>query len=255
MSQQCSFKNNSPCGSSQYYASSEEVIHILKCEKPVSQHLRGLSCDTDSQIPEGNNLGIYLRRQQGGCKSTFHPKNSHAKVERGIQVQVAKEIWMESGVFIPVGAGQEINSQNICSMDKEESQNKSDKFSSIVAMKILSESFEPITSQLTKKWEETSKSARSYYTKKARECIELVLSIMAPCQEDILLEKIQINSTQEIKLDNMTARVMEAFQNTSDSRTKTQILSIIVNNHTKTELQTLIPGLTINKIDSARKKC
>ncbi|CAC5384208.1 RNF1_2 [Mytilus coruscus] len=121
------------------------------------------------------------------------------------------------------------------------------------AMKILSESFEPITSQLTKKWENTSKSARSYYTRKARECIELVLSIMAPCQEDILLEKIQINSTQEIKKDNMTASVMEAFQNSSDSRTQTQILSIIVNNHTKTELQTLIPGLTINKIDSARK--
>ncbi|VDI18965.1 Hypothetical predicted protein [Mytilus galloprovincialis] len=327
MSQQCSFKNNSPCGSSQYYASSEEVIHILKCEKPVSQHLRGLSCDTDLQIPEGllilyrygnysldsstlekyicpkhrDNLGIYWRRQQRRCQSTFHPTNSHAKVERGIQVQVAKEIWMESGVYIPVGAGicnacrrkhlprseegkkiiqrdidQEIDSQDICSMDTEQSQSQSDKFSSIAgntqnssqdwyelqktpreklnaAMKILSESFEPITSQLTKKWEETSKSARSYYTKKARECIELVLSIMAPCQEDILLEKIQINSTQEIKLDNMTASVMEAFQNTSDSRTQTQILSIIVNNHTKTGLQTLIPGLTINKIDSARK--
>ncbi|CAC5399407.1 unnamed protein product [Mytilus coruscus] len=118
-------------GSSQYYASSEEVIHILKCEKPVSQHLRGLSCDTDLQIPEGllilyrygnfsldsstlekyiypkhrDNLEIYWRRQQRRCQSTFHPTNSHAKVERGIQAQVAKEIWMESGVYIPVGAG------------------------------------------------------------------------------------------------------------------------------------------------------
>ncbi|CAC5384685.1 unnamed protein product [Mytilus coruscus] len=288
-----------------------------------SQHLRGLSCDTDLQIPEGllilyrygnfslnsstlekyicpkhrDNLGIYWRRQQRRCQSTFHPTNSHAKVERGIQAQIAKEIWMDSGVYIPVGAGicnacrrkhlptseeskkfiqrdidqfmrfsacsntyslqedsfsqtsngQEISSQNICSMDTDESQSQSDKFSSIA------ESFEAINSQLTKNWENTSKSARSYYTRKARECIELVLSIMAPCQEDILLEKIQINSTQEIKKDNMTASVMEAFQNTSDSRTQTQILSIIVNNHTKTELQTLIPGLTINKIDSARK--
>ncbi|CAC5403888.1 unnamed protein product [Mytilus coruscus] len=118
MSQQCSFKNKSPCGSSHYYASSEEVIHILKCEKPISQHLRGLSCDTDLQIPEcllilyryGNfsldssTMSTLEKRQQRRCHSTFHPTNSNAKVERGIQAQIAKEIWMDSGVGIPVGA-------------------------------------------------------------------------------------------------------------------------------------------------------
>ncbi|XP_062600965.1 uncharacterized protein LOC134262593 [Saccostrea cucullata] len=123
-------------------------------------------------------------------------------------------------------------------------------------MRILSDSFEPLQSQLTNEWNTLSTSMKSYYSRKAQECVDLILSIIAPGQETFLLDSIQkkfTRNSEKLELDSVTKSVIDAYNKVTDSRTQTQILSVIVNNFTKTDLQKLIPGLTVFKIDSARK--
>ena len=123
-------------------------------------------------------------------------------------------------------------------------------------MEILSSTFQPLQSQLQKPWNSISNSMRSYYSKKTFECVEIVLSIIAPNQECFLLESMykKFSKTQEMcEIDQTTKTIINAYNNVTDSRTQTQILSLIVNSFTKAELQKLIPGISLFKIDSARK--
>lgn len=125
-----------------------------------------------------------------------------------------------------------------------------DRFNS--AMKMLSSSFEPLKCQLSTPWETLNRNSKSYYLRKARESIYLVLNVIAPGQEESLLKTIQENEKQH-PIDSTTRCIIDAFHNARNSRTQIQILSLIVNNFTKLELQTMNPGLSVSKIDSARK--
>ncbi|CAC5425772.1 unnamed protein product [Mytilus coruscus] len=123
------------------------------------------------------------------------------------------------------------------------------------AMKILCSSFEPLQSQLQKPWNTIRNSMRSYYLKKAFECVEIILSIIAPDQKNFLLESLYKKSykTQEMpEIDQTTKIIINAYNNVTDSRTQTQLLSLIVNSFNKAELQKLIPSVSLFKIDSAR---
>ncbi|CAC5418232.1 unnamed protein product [Mytilus coruscus] len=55
------------------------------------------------------------------------------------------------------------------------------------------------------------------------------------------------------EIDQSTKTIINAYNNVTDSRTQTQILSLIVNSFTKAELQKLIPSVSLFKIDNARK--
>ena len=120
------------------------------------------------------------------------------------------------------------------------------------AMKILNDKFEPLQSQLSRPFESLSRSSKSYYLKKVEECIHMILGIIAPDQETIILRAIE-NKLIRTDLDLTTKSVISAYHNAPDSRTQTQILSLIVNDHTKIKLQELIPGLSTFKIDGTRK--
>ncbi|XP_076085029.1 uncharacterized protein LOC143055862 [Mytilus galloprovincialis] len=146
-------------------------------------------------------------------------------------------------------------SQETCSQDWLEAQ-RTPREKLNKAMEILSSTFQPLQSQLQKPWNSISNSMRSYYSKKTFECVEIVLSIIAPNQECFLLESMykKFSKTQEMcEIDQTTKTIINAYNNVTDSRTQTQILSLIVNSFTKAELQKLIPGISLFKIDSARK--
>ncbi|CAC5380307.1 unnamed protein product [Mytilus coruscus] len=117
------------------------------------------------------------------------------------------------------------------------------------AMKILSKDYEPLKHQLCLSWSSISKSSKSYYQKKAQ-AIFLILNIIAPGQETVLLNSIQ---TKKTEIDSTNKCIIEAYNKAANSRTQTQILSLIVNNFTKSELQNMIPGVTVSRVDAARK--
>lgn len=81
--------------------------------------------------------------------------------------------------------------------------------------------------------------------------IFLVFSIIALGQENVLLNAIQ--SEADVETDSATKCIVDAYNHAANSRTQTQILSLVVNNFTKTELQKMMPGVTIGRIDAARK--
>lgn len=64
-------------------------------------------------------------------------------------------------------------------------------------MKIHSKDFEPLKHQLCHPWPDTGKSSKSCYKKKAREMIFLVFSIIAPGQENVLLNAVQSEADVE----------------------------------------------------------
>ncbi|XP_062609789.1 uncharacterized protein LOC134271605 [Saccostrea cucullata] len=120
--------------------------------------------------------------------------------------------------------------------------------------RLAGDQFQPLKSQLTRPWSELAKSAKYYYISKAKEAVMIVLSIIAPGQEDTILAKICPTSENESKeIDKATKQLIDAYHATSDRKTQQQILSLFVNNFTKQKLLQLIPSLTQSKIDAARK--
>lgn len=158
------------------------------------------------------------------CECMFFSGTDHYSSQMSASTQESSQDWIESHIT----PRERLNS----------------------AMKILSKDYEPLKHQLSLSWSSICKSSKLYYMKKAREAIHLVLSIIAPGQESILLNAIQPR-TEEV--DSTTKCIVDAYNHAANSRTQTQILSLIVNNFTKTELQKMMPGVTIARIDAARK--
>ena len=69
--------------------------------------------------------------------------------------------------------------------------------------------------------------------------------------------KLLISKTSDkpstVNTDTLTETVVEAYKKAEDHTTRVQIHSLIVNKYTKAQLLDLIGGLTVHKIDSARK--
>lgn len=121
-------------------------------------------------------------------------------------------------------------------------------------MFIIDNKFQPLKSQLTRPWSELAKSAKYYYISKAKEAVMIVLSIIAPGQEDTILSKLSPSFTNESDAtDKATQQLIEAYHVTADKKTQLQILSLFANNFTKEKLLQLVPSLTQSKIDAARK--
>lgn len=128
MTKKCSFGFLSPCSTS---AEENSLFQIRACLKSTRNHLRNLNCEFDRDIPEGllilyrsglysvdssvlkyficekhrDELGTHWRRSQRTCQAPSHPNHSAAKVERGFQAAVCKQLWMSQRRIIPVGAG------------------------------------------------------------------------------------------------------------------------------------------------------
>ncbi|CAG2186996.1 unnamed protein product [Mytilus edulis] len=279
------------CGQSLHYASNVLCIPITKCDKPTSTHLRSLGCNsTDYELPEGllilyrsgifsincsscdiyicpkhrDDFGIYWRRQTRKCQSPTHPDQSVAKPSRGIPASVCKELWMTKRISLPVGSDSECDfplssqstqtfSQTTTSDWEEENMAPREIFNA--AMKMLSRNFPALNSQLQLPWTSLSKSSSSYYTKIITEAIQLIAQYVAPGQENNLLTDVckKWISLKEDKPDTMTEALIASYQQQNNRLSQMQILSLFANKHTKERLMELVPGLSVFKIDAARR--
>lgn len=129
------------------------------------------------------------------------------------------------------------------------------------AMESLSNGqYKPLKTQPSQPLAELSSSSRNYYIRQTTSALKFICESIAPGQALDLLEEV-ILSTQSPQHDKkarpmtdaLTETVIEAYTKADDYNTRTQILSLIANKYTKSELLSLIDGLSVHKIDSARK--
>ena len=119
-------------------------------------------------------------------------------------------------------------------------------------------SVSPLRAQLRTDLNNVGPSSLFYYKKKANESIDSLLHVIAPGRSDQLRDlvfgkKPRTDTNSKDKL--ITDDIVKLYEETCDNNLKTQLLSLIASKHSKTELQRLIPGLTIYQIDRARKAC
>lgn len=112
----------------------------------------------------------------------------------------------------------------------------------------------PVRFQLQQNINDVSKTTQRYIKRKAYQVVQTSLECIAPTQSGELLDLITTPITTD---DNATDKVMETlislYDKAASRQTKLTLLSIFVQHFTKTQLQEMIPGLTIWRIDEARK--
>ncbi|VDI25386.1 Hypothetical predicted protein [Mytilus galloprovincialis] len=120
-------------------------------------------------------------------------------------------------------------------------------------------SISPLKFQLSKPLDDVKESTLRYIKRKATESIDVLLESIAPGQSSDLKKLIfseGIKNLNEPEQDSeLTKLILTLFNDiyTNNNTVKYQLLSMIAEKYTKKELQTLIPGLTVYKIDQARQ--
>ena len=106
----------------------------------------------------------------------------------------------------------------------------------------------PIRSQLCTDVLNLSSSSSRYYKRKAVQAVETVLEAIAPQQSTCLFNRVaeRYSSGRDgNRPDNqLVGRLIKLYEEASSGYTRQKILSIFVCDHSKSELLTLIPGLT-----------
>lgn len=126
-------------------------------------------------------------------------------------------------------------------------------------MSILSDrSFPLLNHQLRMPWEDLSKSSKSFYLKIVTEAFQLITDHVTPGQSRPVLKSAlnRILSESESECtspDIMTKTLIQAYLQQNDRSTQTQILSLFASKFSKKQLMELIPGLTVFRIDAARR--
>ena len=115
----------------------------------------------------------------------------------------------------------------------------------------------PVRSQLCTDASNLSPSSSRYYKRKAVQGVETVLEAIAPEQSTWLfrrvVEKYSRGTDTNVPDNQLLARLVKLYEEANSWYTRQQILSIFVCDYPKSELLTLIPGLTKWRIDEARK--
>ena len=122
----------------------------------------------------------------------------------------------------------------------------------------------PIASTLNTAWEDVSVTQQQYYQRKVKEVLQAVLSVVVPGQEETmwscLREDQQVRNVgneppaKRKRLDTgLVETLISAHNDAENWQTKRQILSLFVNDFSKTDLQEIIPGLSKWRIDQARR--
>ena len=114
----------------------------------------------------------------------------------------------------------------------------------------------PVRSQLCTDVSNLSPSSSRYYKRKAVQAVETVLEAIAPEQSTWLfcrvVEKYSRGTDRNMPDNQPLARLVKLYEEANSWYTRQQILSIFVCDYPKSELLTLIPGLTKWRIDEAR---
>ncbi|XP_071144033.1 uncharacterized protein [Mytilus edulis] len=115
----------------------------------------------------------------------------------------------------------------------------------------------PLKSQASLNLEDLQYSTKMYYIRQARLACEIVCECIAPAQGIELLTQVyqsmKLKTAETKQKDAVTDTIISAYRKAEDYTTKVQILSLIVEKYSKSELLSFIEGLTIYKIDAARK--
>ncbi|XP_073238611.1 uncharacterized protein [Porites lutea] len=103
-----------------------------------------------------------------------------------------------------------------------------------------------------------SSRTQRYYRKKAEQAIEGVLESIAPgnaswLYHQVMQRRIRLQAAEGIVEDTLAARLVILYEEAANWYTRQQILSLFVNDYSKSELLALIPGLSKWRIDEARK--
>ena len=146
--------------------------------------------------------------------------------------------------------------------EKELQHEKRETLNNAVA-KLTEGRYSPIASTLNTSWDDVSVTQQKYYQRKMKEVIQAALSVVVPGQEEYmwncLREEREITDVSEEppakrkRIDTGLVQTLISAHNDAENwQTKRQILSLFVNDFSKTELQEMIPGLSKWRIDQAR---
>ena len=124
------------------------------------------------------------------------------------------------------------------------------------AMHVLSNGLsEDLGSQVNQPFKDLHYSTRSYYVRHAKAAFELICNIIAPGQSEQLIDEVidKYRSQTTSGEDSMTSTIIEAYKRATDHTTRTQILYLLANKYSKASLLIMIEGVTVHRIDVARK--
>ena len=128
------------------------------------------------------------------------------------------------------------------------------------AMAVISDgNFTPLPHYVDCKWEALSGALKEEFIIRADEVVSYVLNTIAPSQQQQLWEGVvKQHCSVENKINNITINVgleaiLLAYNECSNRLTKTQILSLISDRFSQSELQQLLPGISLRQVKNARK--
>ena len=119
--------------------------------------------------------------------------------------------------------------------------------------------FTPLLHPVDCKWEALSGASMEEFIIRAGEVVSYVLNTIAPSQQEQLWEGVvKRHCSVEHKINNIAIDVgleaiLLAYNECSNRLTKTQILSLISDRFSQSELQQLIPGISLRQVKNARK--
>ena len=126
------------------------------------------------------------------------------------------------------------------------------------ALGVISEGkVQPIPHYLGLAWNTLSCAAKEEHTRNAVEAVSLVLRALAPSQEENLWEAVtesrQLSTGCAVKEDVALESILLAYRECINRATKTQILSLISDKYSQSELLELLPEISLRQIKNARK--
>lgn len=115
----------------------------------------------------------------------------------------------------------------------------------------------PLRSQCSLSISDMAGSTIRYYKRKALESCETVLHCIAPGQSNALFDLMKKDCTSSScsssKDGELINRLVMLYEESTSWPTKREILSLFVQDYTKAQLMTIIPGLSKWRIDEARR--
>ncbi|PFX18173.1 hypothetical protein AWC38_SpisGene17466 [Stylophora pistillata] len=173
-----------PCGNSKHYRNIKEYLPLRSCRRGITSHLQRLKTSQTNIKGEwqlillraglfdedGETLTICpLYRDSFGtiwnssrpvtkCHHPLHVRVG-AKSERGISLDISKEIQVYRGVLVPIGSG--------------------------ICIRV-----DPVVRQLNIPWKKAAPSTKRYYRQKGKEIVEVALHCLTPGQAIELLSEL-----------------------------------------------------------------
>lgn len=115
----------------------------------------------------------------------------------------------------------------------------------------------PVRSQLHLPVSEISPSTSRYYKRKSLQVCNTVLECIAPGQSQALFQLMARDEIQNVcvprPVGDVVKRLVSLYEESNSWFTKQEILSLFVQDYSKSQLKEMVPGLTKWRIDQARK--